>query len=42
MLRCRLPHVDNGWVDEDAAFGKTMKRIFGRKKKAEPDSKGKK
>ncbi|DBA79664.1 TPA: hypothetical protein ACH3X1_008340 [Trebouxia sp. C0004] len=29
----RLPHVDNGWVDEDAAFGKTMARIFRWQKK---------
>lgn len=34
----RLPHVDNGWVDEDAAFGKTMARIFGRQKKEDKDA----
>ena len=36
-LLCRLPYVDNGWVDEDAAFGKQVARFFGfgRKKKDE-------
>ena len=38
----RLPHVDNGWVDEDAAFGKTVsritRRIFGRQKKSDKDA----
>ena len=34
----RLPHVDNGWVDEDAAFGKTMARIFRWQKKEDKDA----
>jgi hypothetical protein len=25
----RLPHVDNGWVDPDADFGKQVGRFFG-------------
>lgn len=25
----RLPYVDNGWVDEDADFGKQVARFFG-------------
>jgi hypothetical protein len=34
----RLPHVDNGWVDEDAAFGKTMARIFRWQKKEDKEA----
>ena len=38
----RLPHVDNGWVDEDSGFGKTMSRIagnlFGRQSKADNEA----
>lgn len=25
----RLPYVDNGWVDEEADFGKQVGRFFG-------------
>lgn len=31
----RLPYVDNGWVDEDADFGKQFARFFGFGKKKE-------
>lgn len=34
----RLPHVDNGWVDEDASFGKTMARIFRWQKKEDKEA----
>jgi hypothetical protein len=29
----RLPYVDNGWVDEEADFGKQVQRFFGFGKK---------
>ena len=40
----RLPYVDNGWVDEDADFGKQIGRFFGmgKKKNTEDEGKGKK
>lgn len=34
----RLPHVDKSWVDEEAAFGKTMARIFGFQKKKDKEA----
>jgi hypothetical protein len=38
----RLPYVDNGWVDEDADFGKQIGRFFGlgKKKADDEDVKG--
>lgn len=34
----RLPYVDNGWVDEDADFGKQIARFFGMGKKTNEES----
>lgn len=36
----KAKYCDNGWVDEDAAFGKQVARFFGmgKKKKTEDDS----
>lgn len=37
----RLPYVDNGWVDEDADFGKQVSKFFGFGKKKNEDTDGK-
>ena len=38
----RLPHVDNGWVDEDSSLGNTWSRLtgglFGGQKKADKEA----